>query len=85
MEYELFQEEPEDEDAPKEWRWRLWSRNGRNIANSGQGYKNRRDCLHRIELVKSSRNTPIIYEDDEGNEYEIYRSRNGKWYKEQII
>lgn len=29
----------------QQWRWRLVAANGRNIANGGQGYANRNDCL----------------------------------------
>lgn len=37
-----------------DWRWRLRAANGRIIANSGEGYINREDCLHAISLVKSN-------------------------------
>jgi uncharacterized protein YegP (UPF0339 family) len=42
------------QDAAGEWRWRLAAGNGRLIAASGEGYQNRQDCLHGIELVKAS-------------------------------
>lgn len=42
------------EDAGGEWRWRLIAGNERIIAVSGEGYHNRQDCLHGIELVKDS-------------------------------
>jgi uncharacterized protein YegP (UPF0339 family) len=48
MNYEMYA------DARGEWRWSLQSGNGRKIANSGEGYKNKQDCLAAIELVKSS-------------------------------
>ena len=41
------------------WRWRLYASNGKIIADSGEGYTNRQDCLHGISLVKSSANAPI--------------------------
>ena len=28
-----------------EWRWRLRASNGKIIADSGEGYKNKQDCL----------------------------------------
>ena len=42
------------EDADGEWRWRLVAGNERIIATSGEGYRDKRDCLHAIELVKDS-------------------------------
>ena len=42
------------EDAAGEWRWRLIAGNEQIIANSGEGYRDKRDCLHAIELVKDS-------------------------------
>lgn len=41
-------------DKSGEWRWYLKATNGRKIAESGEGYKNKSDCLNAIELVKSS-------------------------------
>lgn len=32
------------QDARRDWRWRRWSF-GRIIAESGEGYRNRGDCL----------------------------------------
>jgi uncharacterized protein YegP (UPF0339 family) len=46
-------------DAAGEWRWRLVSGNGRIIADSGEGYQHRADCLHGVELVKDSKYTPV--------------------------
>ena len=46
MSFEVFK------DARGEWRWRLTAPNGRSIAASGEGYKNKKDCLSAIELVK---------------------------------
>jgi uncharacterized protein YegP (UPF0339 family) len=40
------------EDAKKEHRWRLKSTNGQIIASSGQGYKDKRDCEHAIDVIK---------------------------------
>ncbi|MGH8727993.1 MAG: YegP family protein [Burkholderiales bacterium] len=41
-------------DIRGEWRWYLQSANGRKLADSGEGYKNKQDCFAAIELVKSS-------------------------------
>jgi uncharacterized protein YegP (UPF0339 family) len=40
-------------DAGESYRWRLKSANGQIIGTSGAGYKDKADCKHGIELVKS--------------------------------
>jgi len=40
-------------DDKGEWRWRAKSRNGRITGDSGEGYKNKADCLHGIQLFKN--------------------------------
>ena len=45
-------------DKVGEWRWRLSAANNEIIA-SGEGYKNKTDCLHAIDLVKSSSEAPV--------------------------
>jgi uncharacterized protein YegP (UPF0339 family) len=47
------------QDPMGQWRWTLESSNGKKIANSGEGYHNKADCLHAIQLVKSSQNAPV--------------------------
>ncbi len=42
-----------------QWRWRLVAGNNRIIANSGESYWNKADCLHAIDLVKGSTNTAV--------------------------
>ena len=39
-------------DNAKEYRWRLKASNGQVIATSGQGYKNKGDCEHAIDVIK---------------------------------
>lgn len=46
-------------DTQNHWRWRLYAANYRIIANSGEGYFNKTDCLHAISLVKASANAPV--------------------------
>ena len=41
------------------WRWRLLAANNKNIANSGEGYNNKQDCLAAIALVKQSASAPV--------------------------
>lgn len=40
-------------DKAEEWRWRFRASNGKIIADSGEGYQNKQDCLHGIELIKT--------------------------------
>lgn len=47
------------EDAAGEWRWHLRAANNRIIADSGEGYHNKQDCLHAITLVKDSKDAPV--------------------------
>jgi uncharacterized protein YegP (UPF0339 family) len=46
-------------DGAGEWRWRLKAANGRVIADSGEGYKDRGGCIHSIELVRSLNKAPL--------------------------
>ena len=39
-------------DKKGEWRWRLRANNNEIIATAGEGYVNRSDCIHGIELVQ---------------------------------
>ncbi len=45
-------------DAQGYWRWNLQSGNHEIIAH-GEAYHNKADCLHVIELVKSSANATV--------------------------
>ena len=51
-------------DARGEWRWFLQADNKEKIANSGEGYKNRSDCLHAINLVKSTGQSTAVYDNE---------------------
>ncbi len=53
MKYIIFK------DKAGEFRWRLVVTNGKTIADSGEGYRNKADCLHGIDLVKSSTNAEV--------------------------
>lgn len=46
-------------DVNSQWRWRLVAGNGKQIANSGEGYYNKTDCLAAINLVKGSSTAPV--------------------------
>ena len=42
-----------------QWRWTLYAGNNKKIANSGESYWNKTDCLHAIGLVKATSTTPV--------------------------
>ncbi|WP_081600885.1 YegP family protein [Sphingobium yanoikuyae] len=46
-------------DNKGEFRWRYQASNAKIIADSGEGYKSKADCMHGIDLVKGSANSPI--------------------------
>ena len=46
-------------DASYQCRWRLRAANHRTIADSGEAYRNRTDCVAAIELVKGSKDAPV--------------------------
>jgi len=39
-------------DKEGEYRWRIFASTGDNIANCGQGYKNKEDCRNGLDSVK---------------------------------
>lgn len=41
------------------WRWRLRAANNKVLADSGESYHNKADCLSAIEMVKGSSNAPV--------------------------
>lgn len=44
-----------------DFRWRLRANNGQIIAESGEGYRNKVDCQHGIDLVRgTSTMTPVV-------------------------
>ncbi len=45
MKFRLFR------DSKGEWRWKLLSRNGREIACSGEGYKRKTQCTRMISKI----------------------------------
>jgi uncharacterized protein YegP (UPF0339 family) len=40
------------QDKKGEWRWKFRASNSKIIADSGEGYKDKKDCLHGIDLFK---------------------------------
>ena len=57
-------------DQVDEWRWQLVADNGQIIATSGEGYVRKRDCLHGIDLVKTSNDARVIYAEREQKDAE---------------
>lgn len=53
MQYEMF------EDRSGMWRWNLDDAKGSTIATSARGYVDPLDCLHAINLVRSSRDAAV--------------------------
>ena len=46
-------------DVTGQWRWHLEAANNRKIAESGESYHNKADCLSAIHLVKGSAAAPV--------------------------
>ena len=46
-------------DVSGQWRWRLVAGNNRRIADSGESYFNKQDCLGAIRLVANSNSAPV--------------------------
>ena len=39
-------------DVKKEYRWKMVASNGNIVADSGEGYKNKKDCLATVDSIK---------------------------------
>lgn len=46
-------------DAAGYWRWTLYASNNRKVADSAEGYVNKTDCQHGIDLTKASYSAPV--------------------------
>ena len=46
--------------ANGEWRWRLKAANGNILADSGEGYSAKADCVAGIQSVKGSGGAPVV-------------------------
>jgi uncharacterized protein YegP (UPF0339 family) len=62
MYFEIYQEKARgllSSATSGQWRWRLKAQNHESIT-SGESYHNKQDCLHAIDLVKSTnKDTPV--------------------------
>jgi uncharacterized protein len=50
-------------DKGGEYRWRLKAANGQIIASSGQGYANKADCKHAIEVIQKGASDAKVEEE----------------------
>lgn len=66
-------------DAKEEFRWRLLDGDGKNVANSGQGYGKKVDCTKMVDNFKSdiSKYTFEFYEDNKKETRFRLKARNG--------
>lgn len=55
-------------DSSGEWRWKFIAANGKTIAASSEGYKDRRDCLNGIRLIKESADADVFARFEEESE-----------------
>ncbi len=51
-------------DKDGDYRWNLKAGNGKIVADSAEGYKNKADCEHGISLVKSAATAPVKEDND---------------------
>ena len=49
-------------DRAGEWRWRAKADNNVTIADSGEGYANKADCLNGIDIIKLGAATAEVVE-----------------------
>jgi uncharacterized protein YegP (UPF0339 family) len=62
MKFEIFHEQPPKSGifASTDFRWRLLAANGEPIASSGEGYRNKSDCVDAINLVKGTNEATLV-------------------------
>jgi uncharacterized protein YegP (UPF0339 family) len=49
-------------DTANQWRWTLYAANNKKVADSGEGYWNKADAQHGIDLVKGTNHSTPVYE-----------------------
>ena len=54
MKFKVYQ------DVQKQYRWTLYASNGRKLADSGEGYNNKNDCLSAIQSIKNGAATAPV-------------------------
>lgn len=65
-------------DKQEKFRWRLRARNGRIIADCGEGYEGKESCEHGIDLLRRWDGEVEIYQDKGGGHRWRIRAENGK-------
>lgn len=65
-------------DKGDHYRWRLRSGNHRTIADGGEGYSQKDDALHGIELVRVQDGEFEVYQDAGGGHRWRLRAANGR-------
>ena len=63
MRYEVYK-------SGAQYRWRLWSANNRIVADSGESYVNKADCLNGITIVKGLTSL---------TQFDFYTDASGGW------
>jgi uncharacterized protein YegP (UPF0339 family) len=51
-------------DTAGEYRWRYQAVNGQVIADSGEGYKTKKDCRHGLDLIRASGKDEVFRAND---------------------
>ncbi len=64
-------------DKASEWRWRLVHRNGRILADSGEGYVSRSNARRAVETVAETAGEAAVDADD-GARFEVYEDAGGE-------
>src|SRR5882724_11843767 len=54
MKFKVYQ------DVQKQYRWTLFASNGRKLADSGEGYNNKSDCLSALQSIKNGAATAPV-------------------------
>jgi uncharacterized protein len=54
MQFHIFQ------DARLEWRWQLSNSEGKKVADSGEGYREKEDCLDSIAQVQACEDALVL-------------------------
>lgn len=66
------------EDSAGEWRWRLVSRNGNIIADSGEGYETEDGVHDAIDRAKRNAPRADVLEYDRSH-FEVFTDQAGEW------
>jgi uncharacterized protein YegP (UPF0339 family) len=65
-------------DREGKYRWSFEANNYRTIADSGEGYNSKHDCLHGIEVLKNNDGSYQEYVDARGEHRWRFRGHNGR-------